>query len=387
MTLKLRSAHAGDTGILTDVLHRSKASWDYPAEKLEAFRSSCKVTNETLATQDIIVAEEDGTAIGFAGGYLREDHFYLEFLFVVPEAKSKGVGSLLLDRMTDVARAAGISRIVLESDYYARPFYEAKGYKVLGDRPSPMAPGGVLPLMDKHLSPTVSRLDSIDLRFDTTTPWPFEQALETEVARHWETALAENPHLWNGRILKLTGYTFENGAFRGICQEGSFAGFLAWRDWGCPDRNTHNVFGSAVLRSSDGALLYGIMSNTTANSGKIYPPGGNLDHVDIRPDGKIDVIGAIYRELQEETGLTPLDTMAGPLLIVFDGPRISICLVLDVPMQADALRERICRYSEGTEEQEIADMFIVRTRTDLDAPGIFSFARSVALALLPQQAV
>lgn len=385
MTLKLRAAHAGDTGTLTDILHRSKASWDYPAEKLEAFRSYCQITSEILAAQDMVVAEEGGTPIGFAGGYPREDHFYLEFLFVLPEAKSKGIGSLLLDRMTDMARAAGKSRIVLESDYYARPFYEAKGYKVLGDRPSPMAPGGVLPLMDKHLPPAVSKLDSIDLHFDATEPWRFEQVQGPEVARHWDAALRKNPNLWNGRILKLTDYTFEKGHFRGICREGSFAGFLAWRDWGCPDRDTYNVFGSAILRSSDGALLYGVMSDKTANPGKIYPPGGNLDLADIRPDGKIDLIGAIYRELEEETGLTRPDTTAGPLLAVFDGPRISISLVLDVPIPADTLREEICRYSEGTEEQELADMYVVWSRADLDTPEIVSYARSIGLALLPEQ--
>ncbi|MDN3720039.1 NUDIX hydrolase [Roseibium salinum] len=140
------------------------------------------------------------------------------------------------------------------------------------------------------------------------------------------------------------GYRFENGVFKGTCSESTFAAHLAWRDWGAPDASAYNLFGSAILKSSDGALLYGVMSDHTATAGMIYPPGGNLDPTDLTPEGKVDMIGAIYRELEEETGLTKDELRADRLLVAFDGPRIAIAQVFDTGRNAAELRENIIRF-------------------------------------------
>lgn len=386
MTLKLRPAHAGDTGILTDILHRSKASWGYAPDKVEAFRNEYRITQATLASLDVVVAEVDGRAVAFAGGRMREDCLYLEFLFVAPEAKQRGIGSLLLQRMADRARTCGKVRLVLESDYFARGFYEKRGFRVLSERPSQMSPEGAIPIMEKSLHAEIFPLASVSLTIDRKARWAFERRHAGEIEAHWAELLRQNPTLWNGRTLKLAGYTLADGHFTGTCRECSYAAFLAWRDWGAPDLETRNIFGSAVLRAADGALLYGVMSQTTANSGRIYPPGGNLDPADIRPDGCVDILGAIFRELEEETGLRAQDITPGPLYAILDGPRISIARVLDVPLAAAPLRERILRHSQASEEQELSDIRILRHPQDLASPDFVPFARDIARLLLPASA-
>ena len=86
--------------------------------------------------------------------------------------------------------------------------------------------------------------------------------------------------------------------------ETDFASFLAWRDWGFPDKDVFNGFGMGALRASDGAFVLGEMAGHTANAGRIYFPSGTPDLDDIR-DGTMDIAGSVAREVEEETGLTP----------------------------------------------------------------------------------
>lgn len=236
-------------------------------------------------------------------------------------------------------------------------------------------------MMEKVLPPSVHKISSIDVSL-SGAPWTFEVENAAAIEDHFEEAKKRIELLWNGRTLKLTGYAFENGVFKGTCKECAFAAFLAWRDWGAPDSSAFNLFGSAVIRSADDALLYGVMSERTATAGLIYPPGGNLDPTDRTGDGKVDVVGAICRELEEETGLTANDCRPGDFLVAFDGPRISISRIFDVDEQAGELRERIMQFSMASEEQELSDIRVIRSAEDLEDPAIVPYARAIGKYLL-----
>ena len=68
---------------------------------------------------------------------------------------------------------------------------------------------------------------------------------------------------------------------RGAYLETDFASFLAWRDWGFPDRRCATASRMAALRSADGAFLLGVMGRHTATAGQIYFPAGTPDPTDI----------------------------------------------------------------------------------------------------------
>lgn len=383
MPLKLRPAKLSEAPALTDILHRAKASWGYPPHLMAEFRDHWSIAEATIRSLTVTVAEKDGVPIAFSGVTQQgDDTLLIDFLFVAPEAQRHGIGGLLLTRAVDRAREMGLPRLYLESDAHAGSFYEQRGFRTVATRPSEMSPGKDIPMMEKILPASVQKISKLDISM-SPEPWAFESAHEREIQEYFEEARKRIALLWNGRTLKLTGYRFEAGVFQGTCKESSFAAHLAWRDWGAPDASAFNLFGSAILRSEDGALLYGVMSDRTATGGLIYPPGGNLDPTDLLPNGKVDVVGAIYRELEEETGLKPADVAARDLLITFDGPRISVGQVLEVAMPAEQLRDAILRFSAASREQELADMRIIRCREDLQDPAIVSYAKAVGDYLLP----
>ncbi|WP_150525490.1 GNAT family N-acetyltransferase [Roseibium sediminis] len=387
MTLKLRPARPDDATALTAILHRGKASWGYPDDKMAEFREHWRISEEKIAGMTVLVAERDGVPCAFLSVGPRDDQTLLvDDLFVDPTAQGQGVGSLLLLRAEDIARSQRLSRLYLESDIHAEAFYLKHGFKTVSHKPSEMIPGKQLPLMEKTVPSAVHVVSSLDIRLDSEKPWGFELENKEEIDRHWEKVMDGNQQLWDGRVLKLVSSRFHDGVFSGRCCICNFSSFLAWRDWGAPDPSAFNLFGSAVLRSSDGALLYGVMSNHTANAGKVYPPGGNLDPDDVRADGTVDIKAAIYRELEEETGLSASAVQEGELLIAFDGPRISVAQVFNVPFDADDLARQIMDHSLASQEQELADIRIIREIDDLHDPMIVPYAREIGFYVLGARA-
>ncbi|MCV0426261.1 MAG: GNAT family N-acetyltransferase [Roseibium sp.] len=382
MPLKLRAATPADAPVLTDILHRSKASWNYSDDKMAEYRKHWSVTEKTIQSLHMTVAEQDGVPIGFSGlSPKNEGTLLVDFLFVAPEVQRQGIGDLLLTRAEDHARQNDLFRLYLESDAHAGPFYEKRGFQTIATRPSAMSPGMDIPMMEKILPPSVHAISSIEITL-SDKPWAFERENETAISTHFQEAQKRIALLWNGRTLKLTNYRFENGSFMGACAECAYASFLAWRDWGAPDSSAYNLFGSAIIRSSDGALLYGVMSEHTATAGQIYPPGGNLDPTDLTATGQVDVAGAISRELEEETGLTMAALDPGEFLVAFDGPRISISRIFDADQTATELRDKIMRFSKASKEQELADIRIIRSPSDLNDPAMVSYARAIGRHLL-----
>jgi len=382
MPLRLRPATPDDAPALTSILHRAKASWGYPDDKMAEFMAAWGIRETTIRSIQITVAEEQGVPVAFLGVVPDDaETLLVDFLFVDTGKQGKGIGSLLLKRAEDVARQLRLARLRLEADAHAGGFYEKHGYRTYDKRPSEMAPGQQIPLMEKQLPACVHELRRIDLRV-TDRPWRFETENAAGIAAHFEEAQKRISLLWNGRTLKLTGYAFQDGIFEGSCSESSYAAHLAWRDWGAPDATAFNLFGSAIIRSRDGALLYGVMGPHTATGGMIYPPGGNLDLSDVMPDGRVDMNRAIDRELEEETGLSGDAMRKAELLVTFDGPRISIARVFECDDEAGSLRNQILTHSAASEEKELSDIRIIRSRDDLEDPAIFPFAREIAHYLL-----
>ncbi len=220
--------------------------------------------------------------------------------------------------------------------------------------------------------------------------YPFPKALRDNVGAYWETQLAANPHLWNGRILSMiaptwpNGVTIENGHLTARVLEDEYAAYLAWRGWNFPEIGIRNGFGSGLILSRDGALLYGEMGPKTANAGKIYPPGGSLEPRDVKPDGTVDLIGSIELEMMEETGLNANDAEILDTFAVFWGPQISIARVYHFDETAVQLEERIMANLATLDEEELARVHIIRSGDDIDPRRAPPFAVLAARHVLDQ---
>jgi 8-oxo-dGTP pyrophosphatase MutT (NUDIX family) len=212
--------------------------------------------------------------------------------------------------------------------------------------------------------PVIHRVTTLDLGLQQRL-WPFADERRSEIDAHFALKQAEKPQLWNGRILLGRAPAFAGDRFSASYFEADFASFLAWRDWGFPDRDVFNGFGMGALRCSDGAFVLGEMAQHTANAGRIYFPSGTPDLDDLS-DGAVDIQGSVAREVEEETGLRPADYRAGTHWdCIVSGAAIAMIRILDVDMTAEALRARIEANLARQSQPELSAIHLVRATSDL----------------------
>jgi 8-oxo-dGTP pyrophosphatase MutT (NUDIX family) len=209
-------------------------------------------------------------------------------------------------------------------------------------------------------------IERLELRF-APKQWRFAEERRYEIDRHFAEMRRGKPEMWNGRVLVLHEFAVADGVFRGRYLETDFASFLAWRDWGFPDRSVRNCFAMGALHAADGAFVLGIMGNHTANAGKMYFFGGTPDPHDVVGED-VDLERSVMRELLEETGLSSDSVRPEPgWRAIFDGGRIALVKVLRVAEPAAALRERILAFLSREQTPELAGVHIVRGPADFDS--------------------
>jgi 8-oxo-dGTP pyrophosphatase MutT (NUDIX family) len=214
--------------------------------------------------------------------------------------------------------------------------------------------------------PTIHRVTALDLKVQPWA-WPFAEARRAEIDAHFAEAQRERPNLWNGRVLLGRSATFEGERLSASYFETDFASFLAWRDWGFPDKSVFNGFGMGALLASDGAFVLGVMGHHTSNPGRVYFPSGTPDLDDIRGE-VLDIAGSVAREVEEETGLTPADYRPDAHWdCVFTGVAIAMMRILYVDMPGDALQARIEGNLALQDDPELAAIRLVRDSSDFTA--------------------
>ena len=217
------------------------------------------------------------------------------------------------------------------------------------------------------MTPTViHRVTQLDLNLEPWS-WPFADERRIDIEAHFAHQRSEKPQLWDGRVLLARHPDFTGDRLRARYFETGFASFLAWRDWGFPDKGVFNGFGMGALRCSDGAFLLGEMAGHTANAGRVYFPSGTPDLDDIR-GGAVDIAGSVAREVEEETGLTPADYRAGAHWdCVVAGFAVAMIRILNVDLTGEELRARVSANLARQQQPELAAMHLVRRTSDLTA--------------------
>jgi 8-oxo-dGTP pyrophosphatase MutT (NUDIX family) len=212
--------------------------------------------------------------------------------------------------------------------------------------------------------PVIHRVSALDLVVEAWT-WPFAETRRAEIATHFADQQREKPALWNGRVLLGRNPVFSGDHFSASYFETDFASFLAWRDWGFPDRSVFNGFGMGALRCADGAFVLGEMGQHTSNAGRIYFPSGTPDLDDIR-DGAVDISGSVARELAEETGLAASEYDSEPdWHCIYTGPAVAMIRMLRIDMPGEAVRDRIERNLAAQHQPELSAIHLVRGVHDL----------------------
>jgi 8-oxo-dGTP pyrophosphatase MutT (NUDIX family) len=229
----------------------------------------------------------------------------------------------------------------------------------------------------------IKKLSTVSLSVDRS-PWAYEGVNRAKIEKFWKKAVRENPALHNGKIFMLTKWQFAGDALNGSVQPASFAAFLYWRDQGYPETGARNCFGSSVLQSREGHLLFGRMAPHTSTSGLVYPAGGSLSSEDVR-EGRLEIESNIVRELQEETGLKPEDaTREEGYICVEEGPRISLAARFIFDCDSNALRQRIKAHLDASDAPELDEVIIFRRKTFARQHRMPEYARMLIDHLLTQ---
>jgi 8-oxo-dGTP pyrophosphatase MutT (NUDIX family) len=211
--------------------------------------------------------------------------------------------------------------------------------------------------------PIIHRVTTLELAFKPA-PWAFADQRRAEIDAHFAHQQRETPEIFNGRILMARRPLFAANCFSADYFETDFASFLAWRDWGFPDKSVFNGFGMGALRASDGVFVLGEMAGNTANAGKVYFPSGTPDLDDLRGT-TVDLAESVVREVEEETGLTPADYHAADdWHCVVTGSVIAMMRILDVALPGEALRAKMEANLAEQTFPELSAIHLVRTTRD-----------------------
>jgi GNAT superfamily N-acetyltransferase len=120
---------------------------------MEACRGELSFEPRDLELTPIAVAELNGKSIGVAQIRVVEGEADLLKLFVEPKALRSGTGRALLAWATDVAKKLGATRLTIDADPDAAPFYRRMGACDVGQAPSGSIPGRMLPKLVMNLRP------------------------------------------------------------------------------------------------------------------------------------------------------------------------------------------------------------------------------------------
>lgn len=211
--------------------------------------------------------------------------------------------------------------------------------------------------------------------------WPEMEPHRAAIDAHFAARSANNPHIWNGRVLVSRAPRFAGGCLSAACREVDFAAFMWWRDTGWRDFGAVNIFGLAALEGADGGFVLGVMGDHTASAGRVYFPCGTPDLADVTPAGKLDLLASAYREMGEETGLRAADVACDlGWTAIFDGPRIALMRRLVFAEPAAALAGRIRAFLRRETDPELADVVVVHGEADLD-PRMVPFGVTYMRAL------
>lgn len=105
----------------------------YPPDLIGQWASAPMPASLPTRIEDdkFIVALSDSRIVGFAG--LKRADREVDAVFVAPEFSGRGIGSNLLRRVEEQAVESGIAVLSLDASLNAADFYEAAGYRRIGD--------------------------------------------------------------------------------------------------------------------------------------------------------------------------------------------------------------------------------------------------------------
>ena len=152
MTITIRRAHSQDTPMLNELVLRSKQSNGYDDDFMAACADELRVTLEQIAQNHFWLAEDEALSGCVCLSMNDKDNEgTMKSFFIAPEARRQGIGRALWQVVLQAAQEHNLTRLTLDADPAAVPFYEAMGFATYREVPSGSIAGRMLPQMERLL--------------------------------------------------------------------------------------------------------------------------------------------------------------------------------------------------------------------------------------------
>lgn len=149
--MTVREATTDDVPAICEVARRSWKN-DYPdvvsretiEEGVDDWYSPARIEDElSRARTVVLVAEEEGTVVGFVHAYSSDEVGYVLRLYVDPDHRRVGVGTRLFDRVRDTLFGHGVTHVdamVLADNDPGNTFYRTLGFEMDDQRETTIGP-------------------------------------------------------------------------------------------------------------------------------------------------------------------------------------------------------------------------------------------------------
>lgn len=138
---RFRFATLDDVDALVPMINEAylREAWLLPPPRIDTDELGDDLLTERAA---VIIAEAGGALAGSVRVSLREDHAHFGLLATAPAYQGRGLASMLIERAEAYARESGRRRMHLECarELGMVPYYEALGYRVVGEVRTRFAP-------------------------------------------------------------------------------------------------------------------------------------------------------------------------------------------------------------------------------------------------------
>lgn len=133
--------------------------------------------------------------------------------------------------------------------------------------------------------------------------------IKNKIDVFWKEQVKRNPHLFNGEVWSVSNFEEVQDRIIITIQKTNYAHYLFDERVGLEGNNgCYNLNCGILLETKDGYYVIGEMADSTSYPRGLQISGGNLDQNDINPDGKVDIINNVSRELKEELNIDLLDS-------------------------------------------------------------------------------
>jgi N-acetylglutamate synthase-like GNAT family acetyltransferase len=138
----IRPATVSEQKVLQDLQLRASLTNAADRDALLAHPDAIEVPLAQIAAGRVLVAEWNGTVVGFAAVEPRTDgDSELDALFVDPNMRRRGIARLLVEHCGAVARARKSAALHVIGNPHAEEFYTACGFSKTGTSETRFGPG------------------------------------------------------------------------------------------------------------------------------------------------------------------------------------------------------------------------------------------------------